>query len=246
MTNSLISPELQIYHPEVIESPSGEMLGVRFDVTNLLEAKVGPDWQHEVASVIEAGDEIVRTGDHHTVREPVGRFGLVSVEGQDLATAVPGVWELYKGAFKQMMQAALPAGMELLNSYEDPHLALEPVKQLPADPTSGVQRRYEAHVDQRYTAVLVVKAPVSAEQGGRLVVSDHPEATSIEEIDQGAVRIAHKPGTLFCFSRGRVYPHYTEEVTDQKSKRLTVALNYPVESETLEEAHELVDHSYGK
>lgn len=246
MTDRVVSPELQMYKPEVVESPTGEMLGIRFDISSLLETKIGQDWQQQAADVISTGEEIVRTGNHHTVREPVGKFGLASVEGEELAEALPGIWELYQGTFKQMMQSALPAGVEALRSYDDPHLALEPVNQLPKDPASDVERRYEAHVDQRYTAVVVIKAPESAEQGGRLVISGSPDAASLAEIDKDATYIEHRPATLFCFSRGRTYPHYTEQVIDPSAERMTIALNYPAESETLEQAHELVDHAYGK
>ena len=113
MNNVTISPELEMYRPEVIASPKGEALAVRFEVGSLLEAKIGLDWQDVAREVVTgSGVLVVRTGDHHTVREPIGKFGLISVEGDKFAEAVPGIWELYQGIFKQMMQVALPAGLE--------------------------------------------------------------------------------------------------------------------------------------
>lgn len=80
------------------------------------------------------------------------------------------------------------------------------------------------------------------------MIGNSTEANSIEEINANAdaTYITHRPGTLVCFSQGRFYPHYTEEVTDPQSRRITVSLNYPVEGETLEAAEELVNHAYGK
>lgn len=221
---------------------------IRFDVSRLLETKVGEDWQDQIAQKIaDEGVFIPRTADHATVREadPIVEFGLTTLEGGALAEAAPGLWELYRTTFKQMMQIALPPGMEPLRAYEDPSHALEAVSQQPAEGNQMLQHRMEAHVDQRYTAVLVVKRPKHDDEG-RLVIANNPDSLNVEEIEKDATRIVHESATLVCFSRGRVFPHFTEEIYDPESARITVGMNYPTESETPEAAQELLDHSLGR
>jgi hypothetical protein len=247
MTDILASPEFEAFHPEVIGNPKGEALAIRYDVSRLLETKIGVDWQREMGDFIAAGKSTKRTGAHWTVREPVGAFVLDLTQGEALEQAFPAVWELYEGVFKQMTQAALPAGVEPMKLREHPNQALEPFSQRPADKESGELRRMEAHVDQCYTSVLAIEVPENGEtQGGRLVIANNAEASSVKEITDDAVYITHKPGTLLCFSRGRVYPHFTEEVTDPTAKRIMLSMNYPVESETPEEARELTGHAYNE
>lgn len=233
--------------PEVFETSGGEMLGMRFDVEDLLVQKLGPEWQSQTIDVIERlGSLEYKSGDHHTVREPVGNFGLVMLAGDAFAKEVPGIWQLYQGVFKQMMQAALPPDLEPLHTYDEPLLALEPVMHPAASVAENTQHRYEAHVDQRYTAVLILDAP-DPNNGGRLVISnirDNPSLNSAEAIKRNATFVTHKSGTLFCFSQGRFFPHYTEEVTGP-DRRATVSLNYPVEGEDPEEALKLTEHNLG-
>ncbi len=249
MSDIFIGPELESYSPEVMSNPQGEALAVRFDVTSLLEAQVGENWQEaSCQAILGEGDLAVRNGEHYTVREanPQSQFGLITLEGGKLDAIVPGLWELYKGAFKQMMQAALPAGLEPLHSYEDPLFALEAVAHTFPDPSTGINYRYEAHVDQRYTGVLVLDAPSSGDQGGRLVISNKKDAKTVEDIEKDPLYIVHKPGTLVCFSKGRFYPHYTEELKDPEARRVTISLNYPVEGETPEAAQLILNHALGK
>ena len=47
MSDALKSPEFEGFAPEVIYSPQGEQLAVRFDVLSLLVDKLGPDWQNQ-------------------------------------------------------------------------------------------------------------------------------------------------------------------------------------------------------
>lgn len=239
--------ELGLAEPEVFRKPSGDTIGIRYDIRPLLEDFVGPDWQERTCSVIDTlGEYVVRNGDHGTVREPIGRFGLVTVTGSKFAEAVPGVWKLYRGVFKAMMQASLPEGLEPLHAYDNPEYGLEPVGCLPMEPGADAdQRRYEAHVDQRYTAVLFLRGPSDSIRGGRLVIANQPNARSIEEIDADSTLVEHLPGTLFGFSSGRFDPHYTE-VVQGSDTRYTTSLNFPVEGETSEAAREILDHAYGR
>ncbi len=126
---------------------------------------------------------MVRRGDgHFTNREanPDSKFELITVPGEKLAQAVPGVWNLYGGPFKSMMRSALPTDAEGLKVYDDPSHALECVSQEPAEEaTSLTERRLEAHVDMRYTAVFVAQEPASSTEG-RLVIANDPTARNVE------------------------------------------------------------------
>lgn len=245
---SQVSPELEAYRPEFFTHPNGELLAVRFDVNSLLESHLGQDWQIETQRIVDAHGVIVpRTVDDPTCREadPTTRIGLVTVEGGLLAREAPGLWNLYSGTFKQMMQQALPVGAEPLRSYEHPELGLECVTQFPPQPDDTFERRLEAHVDGRYTAVLVLCPPVS-DQEGRLVIGRNPEAQSLEEIRDDAEYITHRQGTLLCFSRGSEYPHFTEPITVSGSRRTVISLNYPKESETPEQTWAIYQHAMGQ
>ncbi len=245
MTETRTSSELDKFSPEVISSPQDETLAFRFDVTALLEEKIGPDWQATTCeAIITHGSPTIRTGAHHTVREPAGRFGLIVMAGDQLTSLVPGIWELYRGVFRRMMQRALPVGAEPMQTYDKSLYTLEAVSQPPADPSSDVQNRFEAHIDQRYTGVLALDVPATG--GGELVIANNSNVSSIAEIDAGATIITHRPGTLVCFSRGRLYPHYTREITDPLARRITVGLNYPVVGETPEATAELFNHALGR
>jgi hypothetical protein len=114
---------------------------------------------------------------------------------------------------------------------------LECVSQELADPTSGMQKRMEAHVDFRFTAVQVVDAPKADTEGGRLVIANDTQARSVEEINKNATYISHRLGTLVCFSQGGNYAHYTEEITG--GRRIVIAHNYKKASETAEETARL-------
>ncbi len=246
--NSPISPELQMYRPEVFKAPNGEMLAVRFDVQSLLESKIGPDWQEQMCTAIETqGKPVERGFKHWTIREadPNGKIELITFDGSEMADLIPGLWELYQGTFKQMMESVLPPNVPRLKIYDDRNRGLECVSQKPATIDEKYPRRMEAHVDQRYTAVLSLAAP-NSEKEGRLVIGNNPDAKNVEEIAADAVYIVHKPGTVVCFSRGSQYPHYTEEITDPDSRRIIVSLNYPTEHETEDEARELTEHILGK
>lgn len=242
--------ELRTDGREIISNSNYEILAVRFDVVPLLEGQIGLNWKEEIIRVIKDGSLNLRTPDgHYTNREEGNHasFGLLTAEGDDIARRVPGVWELYKGQFMTMMQQALPEEVEPLKSYDDPDLALEGYAQLPTvRPSEDIQFRMEAHVDMRYTAVLVIDAPEDETAGGALVIGSNPNARNVEEINQDATKILHKPGTLLCFSRGREFPHYTEEVTSSNADRIVISLNYPVASETREAANDLLLHIKGK
>ncbi len=242
------SPELQIYSPEVFQNPQGESLAVRFDVKSLLEAKIGPEWQKQIMELVDhEGRLVVRRPTHETCREADvnAQLGLITLDGKIVADYVPGMWELYQGTFKQLMQAALPAGVEPLRAYDDPALALETLSQQPAVEGDPIQRRLEAHVDLRYTAVLVAVAP-NLPTEGRLAISNNPNAKTVEEIKDNATYIVHRAGTLVCFSQGRVSPHVTEEIKDPTSRRVITSLNYPTETETPEVAAEIQAHIEGR
>lgn len=248
MTGIPSTPELAQYSPEPIQSPRGELLAMRFDVNTLLESKIGPNWQEVTCDTItNRGELIVRGVDDPTCREadPSTRVGLITLHGDIMAKVAPGIWELYNGTFKQMMQMALPAGMEPLRAYEDPIDALECLSQQPAIFDDGIERRIEAHVDQRRTAVLVLAEP-NSDTEGRLVVGNNPDAQNIAEINADPTYIVHRPGTLVCFSKGSIYPHYTEEITDPTSRRIVISMNYPRESETPEEAQRMREQVLGK
>jgi hypothetical protein len=245
-----ISHEPQANGPEMITNPSGEVIALRFNVLQLLESVVGPDWQEQISGVIEGGSLNLRAADGHYTNREYGnpaQFGLITADGQDLASTVPGVWGLYQTSFAEMMQQALPPGAEPLKVYSDPKLALEGYAQQPVEKAGSkeVQYRMEAHTDMRYTAVLVVKAPKHERDGGRLVISNNPNAQNVDEINKDATRIMHVPATVLCFTEGRNYPHYTEEVVSPDAKRVVVSLNYPLETETDAAAADLLRHIEG-
>lgn len=242
--------EPQAQGPEVINNPTGETIALRFDVLQSLETTIGQDWKEQISAVIESGTLNLRDADgHHTNREEgtTAKLGLVTADGAELAELVPGVWTLYQGEFMTMMQQALPEDAEPLRAYDDPKLALEGYAQLPVAEAGSdkVQYRMEAHTDLRYTAVLVIDIPANEADGGLLVIGNNPDAQSTTEINEDATHIKHTAATLLCFLQGRKYPHYTQEVTDPNSKRIVISLNYPLETETLEEALALLQHVEG-
>lgn len=237
--------------PELIANPRGEILALRFDVLPLLVSEIGPEWQKQLSDVIQAGPLVTREPqEHYTNREhgTVALLGLLTPDGSDLATQVPGLWRLYQGPFRELMERALPLEDRPLRAYDEPGLALEGLAQKPVvrPGSDSVQYRMENHVDQRNTAVLVVDAPPNDADGGRLFISNNPDALSVAETDADATIVSHRPGTLLCFSLGKIYPHHTEELTNPNSRRIIVSLNYPAHDESPEEAQGLQDYIQGK
>lgn len=238
MTNTLGS-EFDSYTPEPIYALDGEQLGVRFDVRSLLEREVGPDWQEKAClAVTDYGEVVYKDATDETCREedPYTRFELLTLDGLTLANMIPGLWRLYRGPFRGMMSATLPKGAEALRVYEEPKDALEFVSQQPADPSTGVLRRMEAHVDQRYNAVLPFDVPASGLEEGRLAIASNPDSRNETEIRDGATFITHRPGWLVCFSWGMKYPHFPEEIKSSLARRIALSLNYPLASESEEDA----------
>ncbi|MBP7807038.1 hypothetical protein KA047_00930 [Candidatus Saccharibacteria bacterium] len=245
MTHQPLCNKLDVYQPEVIANAAKETVAIRFNVAGLVTAEIGEDWQDQFRVVMnEAGETEIRMGDgHYTNREadPDATFELKSIPGHKLAQAVPGLWGLYQGVFKQMMQLALPVDVEPLRAYDEPEYGLECLSQRPTLPSDNTLNRMENHVDMRYTSILVVAAPASNTEG-RLVIANNPNAQSVEEVLQDPIFISHRAGTVLCFSRGDVYPHFTEEMTTPGSERLVVSLNYPKASEAPGAAEELLDY----
>ena len=241
-------PEHASFQPEVFESKHGELLAVRFDVNELLEHEVGPDWQERICQAVTGqGTVVVRNGMHPTTREadPMSQFALLTLEGRKMADVAPGLWELYRGPFKHMTEASLLPGHEPFTVYDDPIDALETTSQQVATASNAqYKHRYEAHVDQRNTDVLAVALPDSDDEGG-LRIGSNPDAQTVEEIDEDYTRIVHKAGTLLVFSQGRLFPHYTEEITTPGSRRVTISLNYPLMSETPEELLSIRENALG-
>ena len=169
------------------------------------------------------------------------RFGVLVLGGEALLKGFPGLRNLYQGPFQDCMQAALPKPVASghLGVYSKPSAMIEAYAQ--TDRKIGddtVQQRMDAHVDGRYTSLLVVKAP---QTGGRLVVANNPQASSTEQIDLDATHITHYAGTLLCFSMGRWLPHYPEALRPDTGGRIVVSLNYPPSDVTDEEARRLED-----
>lgn len=242
--------ESQSSKPEVITNPSGETIALRFDAVPILEQVMGSDWQEQATGIIESGSFSLRSADgHYTNREKgnSSQFGLVTADGLDIVNTTPGIWQLYQDSFRDMMQQVLPEDSEPFRTYDDPSKAIEGYSQQPVEPSTPdeIEFRLEAHIDLRYTAVLVIEAPEDDNDGGRLVISNDASAESVDEINQDATYIKHIPGTLVCFVEGRKYPHYTEEMTNPESKRTVISLNYPAETETEDAAEELMQHIKG-
>lgn len=238
---------LGLSKPEELTNPYGEVLALRYDVSGILEDAVGLNWQEKMLGLmVRSGIEVVRDASHHTCREddPTAAFSLFTIGGAELVQTFPGFWELYKGKFRDLMQSSLPVDADAMKTYDDPAQSMQVVQQLAPETASDVQNRMEAHVDQRYTAILVIEASTALDSG-RLVVANNPEAKTVEEINQDALFIVHKPGTLICFTKGRLYPHYPEEIRDGE-QRMIISINYPVEYESDEEARALYEHDTGQ
>jgi hypothetical protein len=249
MNNPASRSELTSQQPEIISNHLGETVALRYDVQPLLEAQVGIDWQERIVGAVQAGDFHVRSADGHYTNREFGsssKFGLITALGDELIAKVPGLWALYNGPFKDMMNEAMPNTAEPLKAYADPKLAFEGYSQKPAaEVANGIEHRMEAHVDQRYTVVLAVVMPTGDNVGGRLVIGNNPDARNVDEIKRDATFITHIPGTVLCFSKGMILPHYTEEIDGLDAQRVVVSINYPVESESLEEAETLLRHIEG-
>ena len=236
--------EFADFSPEVITNRHGEEIAVRFDVNSLLEGSIGTSWQRDIGDLImQEGVYTERAaGEHYTVREadPHKKFGLTMLDGEVLVSRIPALWDLHRGSFRWMMQAAIPIGEEPMRVYDHPRRAFEPLSQPVSEDLEDTEHRMEGHVDQRYTALLVIEA-THPENEGRLATANNPDAQTVEEIREDATFVTHKAGTLYCVSRGSKYPHYPEKITDPSSKRIIVVNNYPKESETDEEAQALLD-----
>jgi hypothetical protein len=247
MVNPAFAPEQDLPEPERIINSTGEVIVLRFDAIPYLEEAIGSNWQEALAEVVQAGDVKQRRADGHKSNREEGFTGvleLVTARPEDLETKVPGLWDLYRGPFKDMISQVLPEGSEPLKAYEHIVDGLEGVAQIPVEQTGNpeIQHRMEAHIDGRYTAVLVVDVPESS-QGGDLVIANRADLNGVTAISNDATRIHHIPGTLVCFVQGRKYPHYTEEITG--GRRVIFSLNYPPESETAQQAAEFRQNTYG-
>lgn len=231
--------------PETFYTSEGRLLVARYDVQNLLDTYIGADWQEKaLGAVAQLGELVVRDAQHWTCREadPNARFGLITLNGDQFAQAVPGLWELYKGPFQKLMAQSLESTSEGLRSYDTPLDALECVTQIPPKEGEVFSRVMEAHVDQRRTAILVIKAPAKDDEG-RLVIAHNNRAKTVSEIKADATYISHIAGTLVCFANGDIYPHCTEPLKTLGTQRTVISLNYPKLSETPEQAQEILKHN---
>lgn len=238
--------ELAGYPAEQFVNASNDVVAVRFDVANDLTDEIGTDWQDQLSDAVEQGRLTIRAADgHYSNREanPTDQFGLITTTGSELTSKVPGVWKLYRGLFRAMVEQSLPTDFAPLVVADDPDKAIEAY----AQPTTGTsfKPRMESHVDVNYSAVLAVAMPESPTDGGRLFIANNPDAASVEEVDQDRLVIEHVPGTLLCVVGGRKYPHYTEEVRNPDAKRIAVALNYQVAGNEAA-ADELLNFVHGR
>ncbi len=248
-----MSSEVPDGSPEAIVSQNGETIALRFEVGSLLEQKLGPDWQIQFEHLMESEGKVSpHTAEDPTCREdsPTDSFYLVKLDGQQVVQAMPPFWDLYKGTFRDMMQKALPANSEQMRTYEEENArdCLEVYSQLPppddaANRSTTKHYRLDAHVDQRYSAILVIRAPHSL-TSGRLVISNNPDAVGTDAINKDATFVRHKDGTLICFPLGRQLPHYTEPI-QKGDVRMVVSINYPTEGETPEDTARIAQHNHG-
>jgi hypothetical protein len=240
-----IPSEFDRFTPEVINQ-EGVVLAVRYDVNSLLEQVVGADWQQRAKDVVQSAGKLVqRTVEHPTCREANPDLKVGPVPGGVLAETIPAFWQLYRGLFRQLMKSSLHIGEQEMGAYENPTHGLEFVTQTPRGVGEQFERRFEAHVDLRRTAVLPIVVPSDTGEG-RLVICSDQSAASVEKIDASATRVAHKVGWLFCFTEGDKQPHYTEELTTFGSQRTVLTLNYPKINETPEHTEIIQRHIEGK
>lgn len=241
--NSLSTPE---FEPELIYGATNEILATRYDINPLLKNVLGENWQDQFEHVTSTlGRLIVRDASHSTCREadPSSLFGLTIVGGRSVVECIPGVSRLYEGLFQDLMRVALPSGYPPMKTWQDPDRWLELYRHADPETDSKIQQRMEAHVDQRYTAILVIRSEVAL-GSGRLVIAHNSTAQNVDEINEEATYVEHTSGTLICFPKGTVYPHYSEEINEGE-QRVIGSINYPLASETLEQADSIVAYNNG-
>lgn len=225
------------YRYQELTNHDNQVLAVRYDVRPALSACFGTAWREVLRGSIlaDAHRQIVDATDP-TCREenPQQEFELLITPGRAVAERFPRFSELYSGLFQKMMQDTVGEG-EHLSAFAHPAEGYHFVTQRPTLPgeESSRQRRLDAHVDRRATAVLHLDVP-SVYYGGNMVVVNKPELLVMPEGVTGCTEIPVIPGSLLCFPRGRELAHRTQELFAADGQRIIGSLDYLSGEQTAE------------
>jgi hypothetical protein len=158
---------------------------------------------------------------HSTSREARADLALRAegVSGRPLSERLPWLRRLYETTFRDLAQLT----------------TIEPVS-IMGDPQFGivlnVQRgsdRYECHIDTNPIEGLLYCTSHPEGSGGELVVSNHGDVSSVQEVDADATIVEPKAGYLVFFD-GRHHAHYVRQLRNQDSLRVVAAMNFYVPS----------------
>jgi hypothetical protein len=167
-------------------------------------------WQAQIAKIVRSfGYKTVLTGDSATSREHNSSVSIevVVTDGISIVSELPWLWNLYRGQF---MDFAAEAFSKKLFPASDVRSAVN------INSISGVDGRYEWHVDSNPVTGLLFVSDLSASDGGALVFRDRTRKLN-------AV-VRPRSGRFLCFD-ARDIPHRVAPLR-REIQRLSVPMNY--------------------
>ncbi len=167
-------------------------------------------WQAKITEVIrDVGYLTVLTGDSATSREKNASVSIevVVADGRSVKSALPWLWELYAGEF---MEFAAKAFARRLYPANDVRSAVN------VNSISGVDGRYEWHVDSNPVTGLLFVSELGVSDGGALVFRDRVRKLN--------AIVRPRPGRFLCFD-ARDIPHRVAPLR-KEIQRISVPMNY--------------------
>lgn len=163
----------------------------------------------------------VLTTSHSTSREARQDYELAfrAVDGKVLAQRLPWLRTLYERDFRDLAQLTTSEPVSLMS---DDRFAI-------AISIHTFPDRYECHVDTNPIEAILYVTTHREGDGGELVVSNHEQAMSMQEVDADATIIEPKAGHLVLFD-GRRHSHYVAPLKASGAERVAVVMNYYVPS----------------
>ncbi len=159
-----------------------------------------------------------------------------TVNGAVLRQHLPWLYDLYAGYFKDLIQK---------HHAETVAIAKNDLYGATLNIQSGVNMRYESHVDSNPIEGLLYVTSHPQGAGGELVVANNSVARSVAEIDTDCSIVYPQSGNIIYFDARR-FPHYVRPLVSNNEKRIVVAMNYYLPS-AIEENRpaDLNDHLFG-
>jgi 2-oxoglutarate-Fe(II)-dependent oxygenase superfamily protein len=185
-----------------------------FDVTRMLPSR----WQPDVLAVAAESDDQDFPPTPVISREAadVQHITRGRVHAAQVASELPWLPSLYRGAFRELAQQA--TGGEVHAAADHRYGAVLNVQRGPA-------MRFECHVDSNPLTGLLFCTDHAPGAGGELVFAHDELARSLADIERSCSVLRPQAGHLIFF-QGRRYPHYVRPLRADDDVRVVAVMNY--------------------